>query len=230
MNWTHFLLLFGAYWIGAVPFGVLVAKRHGVDILSVGSKNPGATNVWRTLGKGPGSIVFALDVLKGYIPAAVGLILLKDNYVALAGGMVAMLGHSFSPFIRFKGGKGIATGLGMLLGSTPLVAVSALGVFIVLVAATRFISLGSVIAAASMGVFGWVYGEPLPIIVALALMGCFVVFRHKANIVRLSKGTEPKFSFSQAGKASSPESAVVEDERSSLEKSRLIETEEQPKV
>lgn len=230
MNWTHYLLLVGAYWVGAIPFGVLVAKRYGVDILSVGSKNPGATNVWRTLGKGPGSIVFAMDVLKGYVPAAIGLILLKDNYVALAAGMVAMLGHSFSPFIRFKGGKGIATGLGMLLGSTPLVAVSALGVFVVLVAATRYISFGSVVAAASMSVFGWAYGEPLPIILALAFMGCFVVIRHKANIARLAKGSEPKFSFSQAGKASSPEKAVVEDERASPELSRCAEPHEQPKV
>lgn len=186
------MLLLGAYFLGAVPFGVLVSRAKGVDIMETGSKNPGATNVYRTLGAKYGVLVFILDALKGVIPAVIGVQLSGQVWIGFLAGVFAVIGHSLSPFLKFKGGKGVATGFGALLGSVPLVAISAISVFFVIVAITRFVSLGAIIAAWSMVVFGFVFPVAQGMQIAFVLMAIFITIRHKENIKRLLNGTERK--------------------------------------
>lgn len=187
-------LILGAYLVGAIPVGVLVARSRGVNLFEVGSGNVGATNVKRALGSKAALLVFVLDVLKGVLPSAAALQLLHSAEWAFGIGLAAVAGHCLSPFLRFRGGKGVATGLGVLFGSVPLVAVCALGLFLLVFAATRWVSLSSIIAAASVLVFGLVFeGSPL-ILGFSSLMAAFLIYRHIPNIKRILDGTEPKFS------------------------------------
>lgn len=179
--------------LGSIPVGYLVAKARGVDIFSVGSGNVGATNVMRALGKGPGLMVFFLDILKGLIPSLGVRLLGGSQEWAFAAGMAAIVGHSFSPFLGFRGGKGIATGLGMLLGSTPLVAMAAFAVFFLGMAATLIVSVSSILAGLSVAVFGYLLGDSNGLVVAYVGLGLYILFRHRANVHRLRQGVEPKF-------------------------------------
>src|SRR5579863_10170373 len=155
------------YLLGALPFGYLVARSKGVDIFSVGSRSPGATNVRRVLGTGPGNAVLFLDILKGAVAAGWPLLIvwgaLSDplaprilGYAGLAG---ALVGHSFSCFTRFRGGKGVATAAGGLVVLMPLVAASAAGLWIVLFFASRYVSLASIVAAVSLPAFAFAYRQ-----------------------------------------------------------------------
>lgn len=188
-------LLVGAYLLGSIPFGVLIARARGVDIFSVGSGNVGATNVKRALGTGPALVVLVLDVLKGVIPAAAAWQFLGSQEWAFGVGLAAVAGHCLSPFLGFRGGKGIATGLGVLLGSAPLVALSALGVFLISMLVCRWVSLSSMLAAVAAVGFGFLYGCSPILIGFFAAMTAFLIFRHRSNIKRLIEGTEPKFSW-----------------------------------
>ncbi len=192
---TPILALISAYLIGSVPFGYLVARTRGIDITKVGSGNIGATNVSRALGKGWALAVFLLDVGKGLGPALAGAALVPDQSraFALAMGLAAVLGHTASPFLRFKGGKGVATSLGALLGSAPLVGASALGAFLLVGGLSRFVSLASIGAALSLVPLGLAFGEPAAVVAAYGALALFVLWRHRANIRRLREGTEPKF-------------------------------------
>lgn len=192
MEWSGLLL--GAYVLGAIPFGVIVARARGVDILQTGSKNPGATNVWRAAGPGAGLLVFALDFGKGLGPAlfATGYMGLPAIW-AFAAGMAATLGHLFSPFLRFRGGKGVATGFGMLVGTDAGVALSVFGAFLIVLSATRYVSLASLVASVMMVVFGQVYGLPSELVAAFAALAGLIFFKHRSNIRRLLDGTERKF-------------------------------------
>jgi acyl phosphate:glycerol-3-phosphate acyltransferase len=185
------IFLIGGFLLGAIPFGYLVAKAKGIDITQTGSGNIGATNVLRVLGKGPGLAVFGLDVLKGFVPAFLAKYYLDSIEWSFFAGLCAILGHSFSPFLKFKGGKGIATGLGALLGSVPAVGMSAFAVFFFFMTGFGFVSLASIFAALSMPVWGFVYQKPITVIVALALLAVYIASRHKANIDRIRNGTEP---------------------------------------
>ncbi len=188
------LLLVGSYLMGAIPFGVLVAKSRGVDIMSVGSGNTGATNVMRALGKGPGYTVFALDLLKGLIPALVARWLFPDRQEFwMLAGAAAIIGHSFSPFLKFKGGKGISTALGMALGTSPIVALIAFVVFVVILLATKYVSLASLIGCAATIPLCLTFGDSKWVVGGFALLTAFVIYRHRANIKRLMQGTESKF-------------------------------------
>lgn len=191
------------YLFGALPFGVWVAKAHGIDILKEGSGNPGATNVKRLLGWGPALVVFALDTLKGVAPALIAHQMVSgDATWPFFAGVAAVVGHSLSPFLKFKGGKGVATGLGALLGSTPLVGLSAFGVFLVVVAISRYISLGSVVACVALVAFGYVFQVPLPVQIGYWIMGGFVFLKHLPNMKRLAAGTESRFELQGKPKAS----------------------------
>lgn len=182
-----------AYFVGAIPVGVLVARRHGVDLFQVGSGNVGATNVYRALGKGPAIAVFALDVLKGVVPALLVRWRTGSEEWALAAGLFAVLGHSLSPFLNFRGGKGISTGLGALLGSSPAVALSALGAFLISFGLSGYVSLSSIVAAFAMVGFGFLYGRSPTLMGVFGALGLWVTARHLPNIRRLMAGTEPKF-------------------------------------
>lgn len=179
--------------LGSVPFGYLIAKANGVDIRAVGSGNIGATNVFRVLGRGPATGVFVLDVLKGLIPALAARLLLHSQEAAFACGAAAVIGHSFSPFLGFKGGKGIATGLGMLLGSSPLVAVSAFAVFFFVMAATLIVSLASVASGIGALTSGYLLKDSAPLLYAYGVLAVYILLRHRANLARVKEGTEPRF-------------------------------------
>lgn len=187
-------LLIGAYLLGAIPFGVLVARANGIDIMAIGSGNIGATNVLRVLDKGPAFLVFALDVLKGLIPALVGRWLFPGQQeLWFLGGMMAVVGHSLSPFLKFKGGKGISTALGMCIGTSPIVALVAFILFVILLATIRYMSVASMIAVtATVPMEIAMHGSPW-VIGGYAALTLFVIYRHRANIQRLRNGTEPKF-------------------------------------
>jgi glycerol-3-phosphate acyltransferase PlsY len=192
-----------SYFIGSIPIGVLVAKAKGIDITQVGSGNVGATNVARVLGKGPGLAVFLLDVCKGLVPCLLAVNLTSTPVLgmmtrqdfAFVCGVLAMLGHMFSPFLKFKGGKGIATGLGMLFGAAPLVAVASFGVFLVLMAISRIVSLSSIVATVVMISTGFLLSNSMIGQWVLLGVGAFVLIKHIPNMKRLREGTEAKFSF-----------------------------------
>jgi glycerol-3-phosphate acyltransferase PlsY len=190
----QFLLLgITSYLVGSIPFGYIVAKVKGVDILAHGSGNIGATNALRVLGVGPGLLVFFLDVMKGLLPSVVAYQITQSREFSLVAGLCAMFGHSLSLFLKFKGGKGVSTAFGALLGSAPAVALSAFATFLAVVFVTRYVSLGSMLAAVALVVFGFLYSQPPLVQVVYGIM-CFVVFyRHKANIKRLLSRSEPKF-------------------------------------
>ncbi|HTZ19653.1 MAG TPA: glycerol-3-phosphate 1-O-acyltransferase PlsY [Opitutaceae bacterium] len=191
------------YFLGAIPFGFLVARARGVNIFEVGSKSPGATNVKRVLGPGPGNLVFALDALKGAVAggwplAAFALGGMTDwllaNEVAVTGLVGALLGHSFSCFTRFKGGKGVATGAGGFLVLLPVPTLIGATVWVVTFYASHYVSLASILAAVAVPAAAVSLHHPA-IVNIIAVAACvFVVVRHRTNIARLCKGTENKFS------------------------------------
>jgi glycerol-3-phosphate acyltransferase PlsY len=172
------------YLVGAVSPATMIAQRHGIDLRGIGSGNPGATNAGRALGRRTGVIVALLDVLKGFVVAAAfGAI---DHRAGLVAGVAAVVGHVTSPFLRGRGGKGVATALGAVLGVHPLWALVVLVVWVVVVAATRWVALASVLAALSILVVSAVVGEDVLWATALAAI---VALRHQTNFVRrLARG------------------------------------------
>ena len=183
-----------AFLIGAVPFGLVIGKLKGVDLREKGSGNIGATNAMRTLGKPLGTLVFLLDTLKGWLPVFLAHQQASPSEWLVGAGLAAVLGHIYSPFVRFKGGKGVATALGVLLGLDYRVGLGAFALFIIVVAITDYVSVGSIVAALAQAALFWVFGDPLPMKLFGAIVGAFVIFRHRGNIQRLRKGEESRFS------------------------------------
>ena len=190
---NEILLLIGAYLLGSVPTGLLLAKALGVNIREAGSGNIGATNVYRTIGRKLGILTLVGDCLKGLIPVLIAKWLdLPDVWVA-AIGLAALLGHVFTIFLGFKGGKGVATALGVFLGTSPLSVLVAIVVFALVLYFWRYVSLASIIAAALIpGIVRILGGKPELILMSLAI-AAVVIFRHRENIARLRNGTESKF-------------------------------------
>ncbi|MEG0069640.1 MAG: glycerol-3-phosphate 1-O-acyltransferase PlsY [Cetobacterium sp.] len=188
-----------AYLFGSLPCGVWLGKgTKNIDIREHGSKNSGATNAYRILGPKYGIMVLVMDALKGYIP------LYLANEFGLGGveiillGLVAILGHTFSFFLQFKGGKGVATSLGVFLFLMPKVIGVLVLVFILVVGITRYISLGSVICSALLPILAFFMpvrdsATRTPLVMISLVVGIFVIYKHKANIVRLMEGKENKF-------------------------------------
>ena len=187
------LLLICAYLLGSVPTGLLLARAMGVDIRETGSGNIGATNVYRTMGRKVGILTLIGDCLKGLIPVLVAKWLQMPDFWIAAIGLAAFLGHVYTVFLGFKGGKGVATALGVFLGTSWLAVVFALAVFVLVLCKWRYVSLASIVAAAVMPFFVWFTGgEPQLCVMALAI-AAIVVFRHRENISRLRAGAENKF-------------------------------------
>jgi len=220
LGWWAFAIAI-AYFVGSVPFGLLIGLAKGVDIRAAGSGNIGATNAMRVLGRGPGITCFALDVCKGLAPTlsagfALGAI---DNasdeafvgWLWMAVAAAAVLGHMFPVWLRFRGGKGVATGFGALLGVWPVMTIAALGavvVWLVAVKATRYVGVSSSLAAASLPVLvagawwiggtlgindtkaGWIAATPF--LVAGSALACLVIWRHRGNLARTLSGVEPR--------------------------------------
>jgi acyl phosphate:glycerol-3-phosphate acyltransferase len=193
------------YLLGSLPFGYLVARAKGVNIFEVGSKSPGATNVRRVLGHGPGNLVLFLDALKGaaatywpfpgvvYFYRASNPLRESDlQWLMVTGLIAAILGHSFSCFTKFRGGKSVATAAGGFFVLFPIGMAIALATFGLVVAVTRYISLGSILGAVSLPVTALVMQRSAVLVSVTAAVALFVVLRHRANISRLLAGTENK--------------------------------------
>ena len=209
---SYIILIAGAYLLGSVPFGVIIARAHGRDLRTIGSGNTGATNVARALGKKWGYVCFVLDCGKGLAAMLVGKMMAGDTPGAgefclwLTAGCAAILGHIFPIYLKFKGGKGVATSLGMVLGLYPYYTLPGLMTFAIWVIAVmiwRYISLASIIAAAVFPVVfvimiiasrQWRFAQLWPLVLAAMLMATLVVVRHVENIKRLLEGSESKVS------------------------------------
>jgi acyl phosphate:glycerol-3-phosphate acyltransferase len=189
--------------LGGIPFGLLVGRARGVDLRQAGSRNIGATNAFRVLGPKWGALVFLLDAAKGSLAAfvpriaagALGPLTPALLGPTLAAGLAAILGHVFTPWLRFRGGRGVATSLGVFLGIMPLPTLMAFGLWIALVAVSRRVSVGSIGAALAYPFLVWWFlpaGLPRGVVTGAAgLVALLVVLRHVANIRRLLSGTEP---------------------------------------
>ena len=207
-KFTHmiWILLVVAYFMGSIPSGVIIARSRGVDLLKSGSGNIGATNALRVLGTKWGLLVFLLDMLKGTIPALAARLLLTQDFGWFDAhaqwfvvGFTAILGHMFSPWLGFKGGKGIATGIGMALAAAPAPGLLAFTGFLIVAYFTRYISVASTVAiwlAPTIAIF-WP-GESKLTIPFYLVIAVFVTVKHGKNYERLRKGTESKFSFKKS--------------------------------
>jgi acyl phosphate:glycerol-3-phosphate acyltransferase len=208
------IALVAGYFLGSLPFGYWVARARGVNIFEVGSKNPGATNVRRVLGSGPGNLVFALDALKGALstvwplvvawnrsgresPSSLNFLSITGDpwaaQVAIAGLIGALLGHSFSCFTGFRGGKGVATATGGLVVLMPLAVAVGAVIWATTFYSSRYVSLASMLAAVSMPISAFLFREPRVLQGLTILIAVMVLIRHRTNIQRLLNGTENKF-------------------------------------
>ncbi len=200
------------YLLGSLPFGYLVARAKGVNIFKVGSKSSGATNVRRVLGSGPGNFVFVLDVLKGaaaagwpliwlygwlleadQAPGGSGMSIALCSYMAVSGLVGALVGHSYSCFTRFRGGKGVATGAGGMLVILPAVTLIAVLIWAIAFFTSRYVSLASICAALSLPITAFFLNEDRLLLGLATVVAVFVVVRHRANLGRLLNGTETRF-------------------------------------
>jgi acyl phosphate:glycerol-3-phosphate acyltransferase len=191
-------VLAGAYLLGAIPFGYLLVKiTTGRDVRDAGSGNIGATNVLRTTGRAAGVATLLLDIAKGYLAVwLAGWLTGQDPVWMSLAALAVMAGHAFPVFLGFKGGKAVASFVGAYLCLTPLPLAAVLIVFVVTVAVTRYISLGSVLAAGVFPFAVWIISHPPWIVVAAAAVSsAFIVYRHRSNLERLRAGTENVFSF-----------------------------------
>ena len=205
---NYWLFILAGYLIGGIPFGFLIGKLRGVDVRTVGSKNIGATNVYRTVGHKWGFLAFFCDFLKGFLPTLGAWLTVKNapQLFSADGGMLSALpvwvglacvvGHTLTPYMKFKGGKGVATAFGMLMAQIPWLVLVAFALFVVTVWISHYISLGSILAAGLLAVLIWIptpLAQPtLPLQIVMTLIGVFVIYKHKSNIARLVKGCENK--------------------------------------
>src|SRR5258708_30362762 len=198
------LTALAAYLLGSVPTGYLVARARGIDIRTVGSGNIGATNVFRYLGKPAGICVLLADALKGWLAVVVlvrGLRALlhwnfdsqTQEWLAICAGLFAVLGHNYTCWLHFKGGKGIATSAGVLVALVHSALFIILGLWIVVFALTRYVSLASICASAALPVAAWLTGESTTMIIVTSVLAMSGIYKHKPNIQRLPKGTQTPF-------------------------------------
>lgn len=182
-----------SYLLGSIPNGLILGKAiWGVDLRQHGSKNIGATNAWRTIGKAGGISIFVLDFLKGAISAYLGLHLGGSELAGVLCGILAIAGHSWSVFLSFKGGKGVATGLGVIAALMPMVTLIVFAVWFAIVYFTGYVSLGSIVGAALVPILTLFFGLHTEFLILGLIAAVFIIYRHKSNIERLLNGTESK--------------------------------------
>jgi acyl phosphate:glycerol-3-phosphate acyltransferase len=199
------LILIIAYLLGSIPFGYLIVRaKKGADVRESGSGGTGATNVSRRAGKLAGVVTLLLDAMKGALAVLLARWLLTDdfgiNWWVAAVAVLAVLGHCFPIWLGFRGGKGVATGVGVFLSLNPLAVACAAAVFMLVVVVTRYVSLGSILAAAAFPLFVWLLSQSVrpvqnlaPVMAASIAAGALIVLMHRANIGRLLRGTESRF-------------------------------------
>ena len=179
------------YLAGSVPFAFLLARRAGVDVRFTGSGNVGAANVMRTAGTRRAVLVMALDVAKGALAVVLASVVVHAGVTLTAlAAAAAVVGHIYPVWLRFHGGKGVAVAAGVFAVLTPMATALAAALFLIIVALTRYISLGSIAATVALPPAAWVTGEPVAVVVAAAGSGALILFRHRGNIRRLREGTE----------------------------------------
>ena len=205
---SYIVLAVMAYLLGSIPSGYIVARAKGIDIRSVGSGNIGATNAFRVLGRGAGIGVLVADGLKGWLAVAIlpQLVFLlfgipsqnpAREYCQIVGGLCVVLGHNYTCWLKFKGGKGIATSAGVLAALVPWALVIILTIWIIVFACSRYVSLASIAASFALPFATWLtHGSPL-LIGVTAGMGCLAIYKHRANMQRLLSGTENRFRLSK---------------------------------
>lgn len=194
--WGSWLVV--SYLCGAIPFGYLIGRMRGVDIRTVGSKNIGATNVYRSVGHGWGLLAFLCDFAKGIVPtllcaawtASRGEASAALPHLPLCVGVASVVGHTLTVFMRFRGGKGVATAFGVFVALAPYPTLLAFAVFAVTVWLSHYISLGSILAAATLGVSIWFFPADMPLRIVAGLVCVFVVVKHRSNIGRIVNGCE----------------------------------------
>ncbi len=204
---AYIVMALGAYLLGSIPTGFLVARTRGVDIRTVGSKNMGATNVFRVLGKGPGIIVLLVDALKGWgaialtrfaiqahLPVLGGL---NESIAPIAAGLFAILGHVYTCWLGFKGGKGIATSAGVMVALVPWALLVALVTWLTAFVTTRYVSVASIAASAVLPIATWFTTHDRMLTVVVALVAALAIYKHKSNLQRLREGTENRFNFNK---------------------------------
>jgi acyl phosphate:glycerol-3-phosphate acyltransferase len=203
---TFAVLLVGSYLVGSIPFGYLAGRIVGIDIRQAGSGNIGATNVVRVLGKGYGYPVFALDVLKGFGAVKISMLMApgrppewnSPEIFGILAAISSVLGHLYPPWLKFKGGKGVATSAGALLALTPIATVIGVAIWIIVFWVTRYVSLASIIAAVVLPIVILVVSSEdqnkgKPLFYSSACVAGVVIWRHRSNLSRLIRGTEPRF-------------------------------------
>jgi len=198
-----FLGILSAYLIGSIPTAYIFGRvLKGVDIRQFGSGNIGAANTFRTIGRVPGLIVLAIDILKGFVCATylancflyISPVARPELYTVFTG-LAAIAGHNWTVFLKFKGGKGVATSAGVVIGLVPGIFWLGFLVWIIVFSITGYVSLASIIASISVPIFTLVFSEPTELVIFTSLLCLIIVYRHRSNIRRLSKGEEKRISF-----------------------------------
>ena len=203
---TLAVFLLGSYLLGSIPFGYLAGRLQGIDIRQAGSCNVGATNVVRLLGKGYGYPVFALDCSKGFAAVKISMLMAtgrppewnSPEIFGILAAMCSVLGHLYPPWLKFKGGKGVATSAGALLALTPVATLIGVAIWIIVFWLTRYVSLASLTAAVVLPIVILVVSSPdqnkrKPLVYSSVCVAAVVVWRHRSNLSRLIRGTEPRF-------------------------------------
>ena len=183
-------VVLAAYLLGSIPFALILARRWGADLRAIGSGNLGATNVMRASGVRAGVVVAILDMSKGAVSVWLAARISDGAPLPAAAGLAAIIGHIYPVWLRFRGGKGVATACGVFSILTPLAVPPALAIFAAAVWLTKYISLGSVLASMALPPIAYALGSPAPAVIAAAAASVFIVFRHRSNLVRLFTGTE----------------------------------------
>jgi len=196
MTLTFFILLL-SYLLGSFPSGFLYAKKFkGIDLRDVGSGSTGATNVLRNIGKWPALIVFIIDVLKGFIAVKIAYFFLSENIFQVLAGLFAITGHIWPIWLKGRGGKAVATGLGMFIALSWGVGLASFGTFLIVICLTQIVSLSSIAAALLLPIYMFIYVETFnhPFTIFSFIVAIIVIWKHRSNINRLLKGEEPKIS------------------------------------
>jgi glycerol-3-phosphate acyltransferase PlsY len=203
---TLAIVTVGSYLLGSIPFGYLAGRMAGIDIRTVGSRNIGATNVTRVVGKRQGYIVFALDFLKGLGAVKISTLIAtrlrpelgSPEMIGIVAGVCSVLGHSFPPWLKFKGGKGVATSAGALFGLIPLAMLVAAAIWCLVFWSTRYVSVASVVAAVAVPLIVYVVTrlndtDGRMLFYSSVCLAAVIIWRHRSNLSRLMRGTEPRF-------------------------------------
>jgi glycerol-3-phosphate acyltransferase PlsY len=206
----YFVIAIGAYLLGSIPTGYLVGRARGIDIRTAGSGNIGATNVFRSVGKPMGGFVLLMDALKGYAAAkwlCVWLIKLFNvpgaemETCQIVAGICAVLGHNYTCWLKFKGGKGVSTSAGVFLALAPLATGIAVGAWIIVLVLCRYASVASIVAAVALPATVWLTPNSLTLRIVTTALGLLIIFKHRSNIQRLVRGTESRVRFKSKGTA-----------------------------